>query len=179
MKEQNASVLRDAERACSRKFVDAKERVTGILSLPNVGWDTASEEARLGLSKYKVAAAIAVSDMVRARESYEGKLGLSVGIDPGDNPQQYRCAEGTVMHVYLSPEHAGKSTATLVGWGVEDVEGVVDELTSRGVAFERYGEGPIVTDGKEGIATFDGGAKVAYFGDPDGNTLSIAQAPRS
>ena len=82
------------------------------------------------------------------------------------------------MHVYLSPEHAGKSTATLVGWGVEDVEGVVDELTSRGVAFERYGEGPIVTDGK-GIATFDGGAKVAYFGDPDGNTLSIAQAPRS
>jgi hypothetical protein len=36
------------------------------------------EEARMGLSKYKVAAAIAVSDMDRARESYEGKLGLSV-----------------------------------------------------------------------------------------------------
>ena len=99
-----------------------------------------------------------------------------MGIDSGDNVQ-YRCAEGTVLHVYLSPEHDGKSTATLAGWSVDDVEGVVDELASKGVAFERYEEGPIVTDEK-GIATFEGGAKVAYFRDPDGNTLSIAQAPR-
>jgi catechol 2,3-dioxygenase-like lactoylglutathione lyase family enzyme len=131
----------------------------------------------MGLSRYKVAAAIAVSNMNRAREFYEGKLGLSVGIDSGDN-LQYRCAEGSVFHVYLSPEHAGKSTATLAGWGVNDVERVVDELASRGVAFERYDEGPIITDEK-GIATFEGGATVAYFRDPDGNTLSIAQAPRS
>jgi len=140
-------------------------------------WNTESEEAKMGLSRYKVAAAVAVSNMDRARKFYEGKLGLSVGIDSGDNVQ-YRCAEGTVFHVYLSPEHAGKSTATLVGWGVDDVEGVVDELTSRGVAFERYDEGPIITDEK-GIATFEGGAKVAYFRDPDGNTHSIAKAPRS
>jgi catechol 2,3-dioxygenase-like lactoylglutathione lyase family enzyme len=131
----------------------------------------------MGLSRYKVAAAIAVSNMNRAREFYEGKLGLSVSIDSGDN-LQYRCAEGSVFHVYLSPEHAGKSTATLAGWGVNDVESVVDELASRGVTFERYDEGPIITDEK-GIATFEGGAKVAYFRDPDGNTLSIAQAPRS
>ena len=147
------------------------------LSLPSVGWDTQSEEAWMGLSRYKVAAAVAVSDMDRAREFYEGKLGLSVSIDSGDN-LQYQCAEGTVFHVYLSPEHAGKSTATLAGWGVNDVEGVVHELTERGVAFERYNEGPIITDEK-GIATFEGGAKVAYFRDPDGNTLSVAQAPRS
>jgi catechol 2,3-dioxygenase-like lactoylglutathione lyase family enzyme len=147
------------------------------LSLPSVGWDTQSEEAWMGLSRYKVAAAVAVSDIDRAREFYEGKLGLSVSIDSGDN-LQYHCAEGTVFHVYLSPEHAGKSTATLAGWGVNDVESVVDELTERGVAFERYNEGPIITDEK-GIATFEGGAKVAYFRDPDGNTLSVAQAPRS
>ena len=71
----------------------------------------------MGLSWYKVGAGLAVSDMNRAREFYEAKLGLSVSIDSGDNVQ-YRCAEGTVMHVYLSPEHAGKSTATLVGWDV-------------------------------------------------------------
>ena len=144
---------------------------------PNVGWDTESEEARMGLSEYEVAAGVAVSDMDRAREFYEGKLGLLVGIDSGDNVQ-YRCGEGSVMHVYLSPEHAGKSTATLAGWGADDVEEVVDELTSKGVAFERYDEGPIITD-ERGIATFEGGAKVAYFRDPDGNTLSIARAPRS
>ena len=131
----------------------------------------------MGLSKYKVAAGLAVSDMDRAREFYEGKLGLLVGIDSGNN-LQYRCAEGTVIHVYLSPDHAGKSTATLAGWGVNDIEEVVDELTSKGVTFERYDEGPIVTDEK-GIATFDGGARVAYFKDPDSNTLSIAQGPRS
>ena len=131
----------------------------------------------MGLSEYKVAAGLAVSDMVAAREFYEGKLGLMVGIDSGDNVQ-YQCGEGSVIHVYFSPEHAGRSTATLAGWGVDDVERVLEELTSRGVSFERYDEGPIVTD-ERGIATFEGGAKVAYFKDPDGNTLSIAQAPHS
>jgi catechol 2,3-dioxygenase-like lactoylglutathione lyase family enzyme len=133
----------------------------------------------MGLSKYKVVVGLAVSDMDRATEFYEGKLGLSPATDhePADN-RAYRCGEGTVMHVYSSPEHAGKSTATLASWYVDDVESVVDELTSKGVVFELYDEGPIITDEK-GIATFDGGAKVAYFKDPDGNTLSIAQAPRS
>jgi hypothetical protein len=96
-----------------------------------------------------------------------------VSIDSGDN-LQYRCAQGTVMHVYLSLEHASKSTAALVGWGVENL----DELTSKGVTFERYNEGPIITDEK-GIVTFGGGAKVAHFRDPDGNIHSIAQGPRS
>ena len=133
----------------------------------------------MGLSEYKVVAGLAVSDMDRATEFYEEKLGLSPATDhePANN-RAYRCGEGTVMHVYSSLEHAGKSTATLVSWYVDDVESVVDELTSKGVVFERYDEGLIITDGK-GIATFDGGAKVAYFKDPDGNTLSIAQAPRS
>jgi catechol 2,3-dioxygenase-like lactoylglutathione lyase family enzyme len=133
----------------------------------------------MSLSEYKVVAGLAASDMDRATKFYEGKLGLSPATDhePADN-RAYRCGEGTVMHVYSSPEHAGKSTATLASWYVDDIESVVDELTSKGVVFERYDEGPIVTDGK-GIATIDGGAKVAYFKDPDGNTLSIAQAPRS
>ncbi len=133
----------------------------------------------MGLSEYRVVAGLAVSDMDRATEFYEGKLGLSPATDhePADN-RAYRCGEGTVMHVYSSPEHAGKSTATLASWYVDDVESIVDELTSKGVVFERYDERPIITDGK-GIATFDGDAKVAYFRDPDGNTLSIAQAPRS
>ena len=131
----------------------------------------------MSLSKYKVGAGLAVSDMDRAREFYEGKLGLSVSIDSPDNVQ-YRCAEDSVMHVYLSPEHAGKSTATLASWGVDEIGKVVDELTQRGVAFEHYDEPGLKTDEK-GIATFEGDAKVAYFKDPDGNTLSIAQPPRS
>jgi catechol 2,3-dioxygenase-like lactoylglutathione lyase family enzyme len=131
----------------------------------------------MGLGGYRVVASLAVSDMDEARAFYEGKLGLIVGTDSGDNVA-YRCGEGTSIHVYLSPDSAGKSTATLVGWYVDDAERVVDELVTTGVSFEHYDEGPIVTDEK-GIATFEGGAKVAYFKDPDGNTLSVAQAPRS
>ena len=76
------------------------------------GTETQRKEARMVLSNYKVGAGLAVSDMYRAREFYEGKLGLSVSIDSADNVQ-YRCAEDSVLHIYLSPEHAGKSTATL------------------------------------------------------------------
>jgi hypothetical protein len=41
------------------------------------------------------------------------------------------------MHVYLLPKHAGKSKATLANWYVDDIERVVDELTSKGIDFER------------------------------------------
>ena len=127
------------------------------------------------MSDYKVGATVAVSDIERARAFYEGKLGLKVSIDSGDNVQ-YRCAEGTLLNVYVS-EHAGASEATLAGWFVDDVEGVVDELADKGIVFERYDEPGLKTD-ERGIAGFEGGAKVAYFKDPDGNTLSITAGAR-
>jgi mannose-6-phosphate isomerase-like protein (cupin superfamily) len=46
----------------------------------------------VGLSRYEVGAGLAVSDMGTARAFCEGKLGLSVSIDSGDNVQ-YRCAD--------------------------------------------------------------------------------------
>lgn len=124
----------------------------------------------MSLSRYEVGAAIAVSDMARANEFYEGKLGLSEGTDSGDGGRTYQCGGTTTIHVYPSPDNAGKSQATLAGWQVDHLEAVVDELTSRGVTFERY-ESPFETDEK-GIATFEDGM-VAFFKDPDGNTLSI------
>jgi hypothetical protein len=45
------------------------------------------------------------------------------------------------------------------------------------VTFEQYDEPPIVTD-PQGIAHFERDAKVAHFKDPDGNILSLAQAPK-
>ena len=98
------------------------------------------------MGKYKVGAGLAVSDMGRARDFYEGKLGLGVAIDsPGF--VQYRCAEDSLFSIYLSPEHAGKSTATLASWGVEGIERIVEEFTERGVVFERYDEPGLKTDG--------------------------------
>ena len=126
------------------------------------------------LKDFRCGASAAVSDMPRARQFYEGVLGLVPGTDTGDNVG-YPCGGDTQINVYLSP-NAGTATFTIAGFDVDDVEAVVDQLTAQGVTFERYDEPPIVTDAK-GIAHFEGDAKVAYFKDPDGNILSLAQAP--
>jgi catechol 2,3-dioxygenase-like lactoylglutathione lyase family enzyme len=125
----------------------------------------------MGLSDSPVGAVIAVADMARAKEFYEGKLGLTGGEDQPDGGTRYMCADGTQIHVYPSPGNAGKSTATLAGWWVSDVEGTVDELAAKGVTFEQYGE-PFNTDEK-GIARFEGGYTGAWFKDPDGNILAL------
>ena len=131
----------------------------------------------MGLSSYKLNAFIAVTDMTRAEEFYEGKLGLPVVRTDADGSKVYASGGHESLVVYPSPDHAGRSTATLVTWYVDDVELVVDELTSNGVTFEQY-EGVLEsgfdygTDEK-GISPRAGGGKVAWFKDPDGNIFSI------
>ena len=129
----------------------------------------------VSLKDYRCGVSAAVSDMQRARQFYEGVLGLVPGTDTGDNVG-YPCGGDTQINVYLSP-NAGSATFTIAGFDVHDIEAVVSELTQQGVTFEQYDEPPIVTDA-QGIAHFEGDAKVAYFKDPDGNILSLAQAPR-
>jgi catechol 2,3-dioxygenase-like lactoylglutathione lyase family enzyme len=126
----------------------------------------------MSLSSYPVGAQIAVSDMARADEFYEGKLGLSRAAVSRDGSRTYACGGGTTLYVYASPAHAGKATATMARWDVDDLERVVDDLTSRGVTFERYDE-PVRTDEK-GIHD-SGYGKVAWFKDPDGNTFALEQ----
>jgi len=61
---------------------------------------------------------------------------------------------------------------TSLGWVVDDIEGEMRALADRGVAFLRF-------DGMEqdaaGVWTTPGGDRVAWFHDPDGNTLSLTQ----
>ena len=124
----------------------------------------------MGLSDRPVAASIGISDLDRAREFYEGKLGLSGGHEDVDGGYTYPCAGSSELHIYASPENAGKSGSTQAFWTVENVETTVDELAAKGVSFEQYGE-PFNTDDK-GIAWF-GDQAAAWFKDPDGNVLAI------
>ncbi len=127
----------------------------------------------MGLSESRVVSAIAVSEMERAREFYEGKLGLSPGEERADGGVRYPCGGGTAIHVYPSPDNAGGSTATLAGFEVDDVEATVEALTAAGVEFERYDAGPIQTDEK-GIARL-GESATAWLKDPDGNILGLVE----
>jgi catechol 2,3-dioxygenase-like lactoylglutathione lyase family enzyme len=124
----------------------------------------------MSLSRYKLNASIAVSDMARAKKFYEGKLGLSAIRRQADGSEIYASGGDASLHVYPSPAHAGESTATLATWYVDDVERVVDELSSNGVTFERYEE---LTADEKGISPRAGGGKVAWFKDPDGNTFAV------
>ena len=126
----------------------------------------------MGLSDGKVEAVVAVSDIDKAKEFYEGKLGLSGGKDGDDGGTTYACGGGTSIHIYPSPDNAGKSGATLAAFVLDDVEGTVDDLAGSGVEFEQYGD-PLNTNEK-GIATMEG-SSIAWFKDPDGNILAVGE----
>lgn len=127
----------------------------------------------MSLTSCRVVPAIAVADIAEAREFYEGKLGLSNGEEKGDGGVRYPCGGDTAIHVYPSPENAGKSTATLAGFLVDDLEATVEALRANGVAFEQYDSGPAKTD-ERGIAHL-GDTTSAWLKDPAGNILSLNQ----
>jgi catechol 2,3-dioxygenase-like lactoylglutathione lyase family enzyme len=129
------------------------------------------------LSDHPMNASIAVSDMERAAEFYEGKLGLVPTRSGADGSKIYATGGAVSLMVYPSPDHAGKATATLATWYVDDVEGMVDTLAANGVTFEHY-DGVLEsgfdygTDDK-GISPRAGGGRIAWMKDPDGNTFAI------
>ena len=126
----------------------------------------------MGLNDHTVEAAMAVSDLDRAKRFYEDQLGL-VPSEEEEQGVRYPCAQGTGIFVYLSPENAGQSSATLAGWFVDDLAQTMDELGSRGVVFEQYDQPGLRTDAN---GVFDGGDfRAAWITDPDGNTLAISQ----
>ena len=126
------------------------------------------------LSDYKVNPQIAVSDIARAADFYEDKLGLTPSADAVGGGRVYPCGGGNALHLYVAPAHAGNATGTVARWDVHDIAAVVDELTARGVRFEHYDE-PVKTD-ERGIHD-SGYGKVAWFRDPDGNTFALEQVP--
>ncbi|GAA3809303.1 VOC family protein [Nocardioides panacisoli] len=126
------------------------------------------------LSDFDLRTSIAVSDIYRAIDFYEGKLGLEpLGSGPSadipDGTRVYKSGDGPALNVYQSAS-AGQSSATLAIWYVADIDQIVDELTAAGVEIMRY-------DGLEhdarGITPRAGGGRIAWFRDPDGNTFAI------
>jgi catechol 2,3-dioxygenase-like lactoylglutathione lyase family enzyme len=126
------------------------------------------------LSDFPVRPSIAVSDIGRAVDFYEGKLGLpALSSGPSaeipEGSRVYGSGGGPALEVFES-DTAGKSEATLAVWYVDDIDQVVDELTAAGVEFARYDE---FQHDPKGITPRAGGGRIAWFRDPDGNTFAI------
>jgi catechol 2,3-dioxygenase-like lactoylglutathione lyase family enzyme len=121
------------------------------------------------LESSDLVAFVAATDLGRARAFYEQTLGLPV-VEHND----FACvldAHGTMLRVTAVPKVA-QPGYTVLGWRVGDIAASVRELTARGISVLRF-DG--MNQDEDGIWTTPSGARVAWFADPDGNTLSLTQ----
>ena len=124
------------------------------------------------LGSHKIMAFAPTLDANKARPFYEGVLGLHVLSQ--DNFALALDAHGIMLRVTNVPPGFKPQQFTILGWQVPDIVKAVSELTAKGVTFERYG---FAGQDAQGIWTAPGGAKIAWFKDPDGNILGLTQFP--
>ena len=121
------------------------------------------------LGSSPVIAFVATTDPRRAKAFYAGTLGLRL---TGEDPFALVFdAAGTMLRVatVTALKPAGY---TVLGWNVRDIDRAVRDLAEKGVAFQRYDGMP---QDELGIWTSPGGARIAWFLDPEGNTLSLTE----
>ena len=117
----------------------------------------------------RIVAFVPTQDPARSRAFYEQILGLRfVG---EDHFALVFDAEGIMLRVTTVPEF-NPTQFTILGWEVPDVEKAVSAMESRGVVFQKYG---LPDQNAQGIWSAPSGARVAWFKDPDGNTLALFQ----
>jgi catechol 2,3-dioxygenase-like lactoylglutathione lyase family enzyme len=113
---------------------------------------------------------VATTQPDAARAFYADVLGLRLVHE--DQFALEFLAGGTSLRVTRVEQHAPASY-TVLGWSVPDIRRAVTELAGRGVQFERFPA--FMQQDALGIWSAPGGAQVAWFKDPDGNTLSVTQ----
>jgi len=112
---------------------------------------------------------IATTKAIASRRFYEGVLGLTC---LSDDPYALVFKLGATTLRVQKVETLKESGHTLLGWEVCDIKACVTDLLTKGVVFEKYTHLP---QDEQGIWNSPSGAKIAWFKDPDGNTLSLTQ----
>ena len=112
------------------------------------------------------------ADDLAAEKTFCGET-LGVDLTEENGMLMLHLGEGREAIVYPKPDHAPASF-TVLNFQVEDLDREVDELTAKGVTFERYAQ---FDQDERGIATDgDGGMpRIAWFTDPAGNILSLVE----
>lgn len=112
---------------------------------------------------------LATSNQSVARDFYEKKLDLEfVSAD------QYALVFNVgVVALRIQVVNAVVEVPyTSFGWAVSDIENTINTLSSRGVEFQQYEN---LQQDIQKIWHSPGGASIAWFKDPDSNTLSLTQ----
>lgn len=121
------------------------------------------------LKSATLVAFVATADAGRATAFYRDVLGLQL---MADTPFALIFnAMGVTLRVQ-KVDRVSVAGYTALGWDVADISAAVLALQSRGVAFERF-QG--LEQDRHGVWRTPDGSRVAWFRDPDGNLLSIAQ----
>ena len=121
------------------------------------------------LNNSNVVAFVATSKPESAKSFYEQTLGLRLILD--DAFAIVFDANGVMLRVQKVQEHI-PPPYTVLGWDVADIDASVKELSAKGVRCEWY---EWLEQDESGVWTAPSGAKIAWFKDPDGNTLSLTQ----
>ncbi len=125
--------------------------------------------ADAGLSLAKMMAFVGVSDADAARAFYRDTLGLSL---VSEDAFAMAFDVGGVMLRVTPVAAVHPQPHTVLGWQVEDAPSTARRLRAAGVSLERFA---FVEQDEDGVWMAPGGAKIAWFKDPDGNLLSITE----
>jgi catechol 2,3-dioxygenase-like lactoylglutathione lyase family enzyme len=121
------------------------------------------------LQESNVIAFVATADPDKAKLFYSNTLGLRL-VDETPFALEFD-AHGTMLRIQIV-ETLKPAQHTVLGWRVDDIATAAKELTANGATFERF-EG--MPQDELGVWNSPGGAKVAWFKDPDGNVLSLTE----
>src|SRR5680860_184967 len=147
---------------------------------PGSGLVDVSEDRGL-LRGGEVATRLPAQDLERARRFYSEKLGLEP-VEERPGGLRYECGGGRFS--LFASTGAPSGDHSQMGWEVDDLDAVVEELRSRGVVFEEVDVPGLQT--VDGIADVEGnypsaggvGERGAWFRDSEGNLLGIGQPVR-
>lgn len=121
------------------------------------------------LATARLTAFVATAHPDRARQFYEGTLGLRLLVE--DEFALAFDANGSQLRIQKVAA-VQPAAYTVLGWQVPNIQDAVTTLSRLGVSFERYA---FMQQDAQGVWTAPGGAKVAWFKDPDDNLLSLAE----
>ncbi len=128
----------------------------------------------MGLAANNPISFIPTANAEAARSFYEQIVGLRFESDD-DFALVFRVGpgKGTMLRIVRTPNFT-PAPYTIFGWQVDDIHKAVTDLTSKKVEFLRFS---FFKQDDLGIWRAPGRGSVAWFKDPDGNTLSLSQHP--